>query len=251
MHTALLVDDEAVASQRLSQLLRAHPEIDVVGTARSVAEAREFLVTHAPEIVFLDMEMPGGQGIDLLPDLRDGTQVVFATAHPEYAVAAFDVGAIDYLLKPIDPDRLETAVERVLRPLGHRDRPKAAGERDDGIPDEEAEHLLWLPTHGNRGRARIATTEVLWVESMGNYTRVGLAGRPRPVVFRIPLSKWAARLPTRRFGQISRSLIVQFGALRNTTWKSRNETLLAFEGGGEPLVVGRTAAARLRNLLAS
>jgi two-component system LytT family response regulator len=252
MHAALLVDDEVIASLRLARMLEAHPEVGVIGTARNVAEAREFVARNSPEIVFLDMEMPGERGIDLLPDLPECTHVVFATAHPEYALTAFEVGAVDYLLKPIDPDRLETAVERVLRLLGGRSDPmdvEADADRDQLAGEGQGE-ALWMPAQGRRERRRIATRDVLWVESMGNYTRVGLVGRPRPVVFRLPISRWSSQLSKDVFVRLDRSLIVQLGALRSTKWRSRNETLLTFEGGRDPLVVGRTAAARLRTLLA-
>lgn len=253
MPGALLVDDEPIANRRLAQLLEAHPDVAVVGSARSVAEAREFLAANPAEIVFLDMEMPGERGVDLLGDLDEGTQVVFATAHPEYALAAFDVGAVDYLLKPIDPDRLRTAVERVLRRLGAPGHARDEEDEDDarlgGGGAQGAGGVVWLPSQDGREQTKIATAEVLWVESMGNYTRVGLVGRPRPVVFRLALSTWSSQLPEDAFAKLDRSVIVRTSAVRSKTWRSRNETLLAFEGGNDPLVVGRTAAARLRTLL--
>ena len=248
MPTALLVDDEASANRRLEQMLAEHASVRVVGAARNVAEARVFIAAEAPDIVFLDMEMPGGSGLELVPDLPAGTQVIFATAYPQYAVSAFDVGAVDYLLKPIDPDRLDTAVERVLRLIEAKD--DSAGEQaDETHPRSGEDGTIWLPALGQRAHSQVATSEILWVEGMGNYTRIRLRGREKPIVFRLPIAKWAGQLPEEVFARLSRSLIVQARAIRTTTWKSRNETLLVFEDEGEALVVGRTAAARLRAML--
>ena len=104
MITVLLVDDEPRANERMQKLLAAHPEIEVVGIAGNVAEARAFLETHAPDVVFLDVEMPGGSGLGLLNDVPDSTQVVFVTAREKYAVEAFAAAALDYLVKPVDPE---------------------------------------------------------------------------------------------------------------------------------------------------
>ena len=115
MLTALLVDDEPLANERMRELLAAHPEIDVVGVAGSVADTRVFLEMRPPDVVFLDVEMPGGSGFDLLASVPDGTQVVFVTAREKYAVQAFAVGALDYLVKPVDPERLADTMARVER----------------------------------------------------------------------------------------------------------------------------------------
>jgi len=106
MLTALLVDDEPRANDRMRKLLAAHPEIEVAGVAGTLAEARAFLETTPPDVLFLDVEMPGGSGLDLLVSVADATQVVFVTARVKYAVAAFAAAALDYLVKPVDPDRL-------------------------------------------------------------------------------------------------------------------------------------------------
>ena len=118
MPTALLVDDEPSASARLGDLLAAYGEIEVLGAVRSVEQALAFIEGKAPDIVFLDVEMAGVSGLSLLESLPAETEVCFVTAHPHYAVSAYDFGAVDYLVKPVDPDRLEVAVTRILRALG-------------------------------------------------------------------------------------------------------------------------------------
>ena len=137
--TALLVDDEPRANQRMLKLLAAHPEIEVVGVAGNVAEARAVLETQPPDVVFLDVEMPGGSGLDLLVSVPDTTQVVFVTAREKYAVQAFAAAALDYLVKPVDPERLADTVARLRRQAaGTRGQP--TGDRDEpGTDDLDAE----------------------------------------------------------------------------------------------------------------
>lgn len=113
---ALLVDDEAPARSELRYLLQAHPEVRVVGEAASAAEAIELTREVSYDVVFLDVEMPGASGLETAPhvrELRDPPAIVFVTAHAEYAVEAFAVEAFDYLLKPVDPDRLARVLERL------------------------------------------------------------------------------------------------------------------------------------------
>ena len=133
--TALLVDDEPRANERMQQLLAAHPEIVVSGIAGNVAEARAFLETHAPDVVFLDVEMPGGSGLGLLNDLPASTQVVFVTAREKYAVQAFAVAALDYLVKPVDPERLADTVARIHQKQTASTGAQSTGDREPGTDD--------------------------------------------------------------------------------------------------------------------
>lgn len=127
---ALLVDDERLARVELRRLLAAHPEVEVVAEADSVATARVALAAARPDVVFLDVQMPGGSGFELLSG--DGLElaVVFVTAFDAHALRAFEVNALDYLLKPVHPERLAQAVGRLLR----RAAEPAAGSPSDGAP---------------------------------------------------------------------------------------------------------------------
>jgi len=257
MLTALLVDDEPLASGRMRKLLAAHPEIEVVGVATSVAEARAFLETRPPDVVFLDVEMPGGTGFDLLASVPDGTQVVFVTAREKYAVQAFAAAALDYLVKPVDPERLADTVARV--------QAQAAGERarrtgDDAVagadPDEAGAgpvlglaDMVSVPLAGKTTSAAVGVGDICWIESLRNYTRVALRGPGRVLVFRRRLSDWDNILPDRPFARVSRSYIVQLSAVEQIEWKSRAETVVSFGAGVEPLVLGRLPATRLREIL--
>jgi two-component system LytT family response regulator len=109
----LLVDDEPLARRELRRLLAPHPWVEIVGEAANVAEAQKAIESLRPELLFLDIQMPGGTGFDLLERLDEAPLVVFTTAFDRHAVRAFEVDALDYLLKPVEPERLEAALERV------------------------------------------------------------------------------------------------------------------------------------------
>ncbi len=119
---ALIVDDEPLARRELRRLLAAHRSIQIVGEAGDIDEARERIVSLLPTVVFLDIQMPGGTGFDLLAQLERVPRIVFTTAYDRYAVQAFNVNALDYLLKPIEPERLATAVDKLQATTPARER---------------------------------------------------------------------------------------------------------------------------------
>ena len=251
MPTALLVDDEPSSSLRLTELLAAHREIEVLGAARSVAEASKLLQDHAPDILFLDVELPGGSGLKLLAELTERTHVCFITAHPQYAVTAFEVGAVDYLLKPIDRMRLSLAVGRLLRAIRVAQLlPATDPAADSTSPVEwsaEGESTVAVTLRGGK-KAILRRDDILWIEGLGKYSRLCLAGERKPATVRRSLAEWAEILPADLFPRLGRSQIVRLARLSLVTWKSREETVLSFSGSDERLPVGRAAATKLREL---
>ena len=149
---ALLVDDEAPARSELRYLLQAHPEIEVVGEAASAADALPQL--DRAEVVFLDIEMPGVTGLQAAPTIRNAA-IVFVTAHAEYAVDAFAVEAFDYLLKPVEPERLARVVERL------RER-----SSENAVPVEK------IPVVSGGGTELLEYDEIHFVQADGDYSRV-------------------------------------------------------------------------------
>jgi two-component system, LytTR family, response regulator len=109
---AMIIDDEPPARRELRRLLSGFPWVEIVGEAGNIDQAEEVIATTSPELLFLDIQMPGGSGFDLLTRLEDVPQVIFTTAYDEHAVRAFKVDALDYLLKPIEPARLAEALGR-------------------------------------------------------------------------------------------------------------------------------------------
>jgi two-component system LytT family response regulator len=190
---ALVVDDEPLARRELRRLLDAFPSIEVVGEAGNVDEARARIEELSPDVVFLDIQMPGGTGFDLLTQLDRVPRIVFTTAYDQYAVKAFDVNALDYLLKPIEPERLATTLRKVL----------AAPSADIATPNAPLEQLFirdgprcWF----------VPLREVSVFTSEGNYVRL-LWGKERPLLGR-SLAALEVKLDPKRFFRANRSQIV-------------------------------------------
>ena len=257
--TALLVDDEPRANERMRQLLAAHPEIVVSGIAGNVAEARAFLETHSPDVVFLDVEMPGGSGFDLLNNVPDATQVVFVTAREKYAVQAFAAAALDYLVKPVDPERLADTVARIQKQAAST-RGQLTRDGEPGSEDLDADEaaavpaiglgdVLSVPLAGKTTSLAVTVGDICWIESLRNYTRVAVKSSADLLLFRRRLSYWDKVLPTSAFARVGRSYILQVAAVDQIEWSSRTETMVTFGEGVEPLALGRLPGTRLREIL--
>src|SRR6516162_2263892 len=150
---AILVDDERLARSELRRMLAPHAEIEIAGEARNGAEAESMVRELSPDLIFLDIQMPGMTGFELLERLEDVPQVIFTTAYDEYALKAFEVNALDYLMKPIAPGRLAAALAKV------RPRPAPARLEQVFVRDGERCWIVRLP-------------DIFLLESVGNYTRV-------------------------------------------------------------------------------
>ena len=255
--TALIVDDESAARKTLASLLVGFPRIRIVGEAGSVSEALILLEETAPDLIFLDVQMPGGLGTELLPHLNKKTRVVFVTAYDRYAVSAFRAGALDYLLKPVDAERLGITIERLA--AMSPDVEETPGEEE---PSRDPVPLLQtIPSTRSNGEIELlSVTEILWIEGSQNYTRVRCKGRGgKDLLFKKRMIEWEQGLPPRLFCRVSRSLIVQPGMIQLIECRSRDETKIHFKddggaggdgvGVGEVLVIGRTATARLKEIL--
>ncbi len=201
---ALIVDDEPLARRELRRLLAAHAEVEVIGEAGSAAEAARAIETLAPDVLFLDVQMPQRTGFQLLESLDDAPQVIFTTAYDEHAVRAFEVGALDYLLKPISPARLATAIGRVRERL-------AAPKRRDVLP---LDRPLLVREGEQSWFVRLA--DVALIEAAGNYVQLHF-GAHRPLLLH-SLSGLETRLDPDHFFRASR------GAIVNLHWIERFET---------------------------
>ncbi|MGH7937093.1 MAG: LytR/AlgR family response regulator transcription factor, partial [Bryobacteraceae bacterium] len=174
---ALLIDDERLARSELRRLLRAHSDIEVIGEAANAAQAEEKIATLHPDLVFLDVQMPGRSGFELLADLPETPRVIFTTAYDQYALKAFDFGALDYLLKPIEPARLARALERLAEPAekrGTEGETPTFSESPLGESDQ-----VFLKDGDRCWLARVSDIRLL--ESEGNYARVYF-GENRPLI---------------------------------------------------------------------
>ena len=217
----LLVDDEPLARRELRRLLASYPWIEIVGEASHVDEAEERIRALAPELLFLDIEMPGGTGFDLLARLELAPRVVFTTAHDEHAVRAFEVAALDYLLKPIEPERLAAALARL--PGSARAVTSARGAA-----------LSPLQQLFVRDGARcwfVPLRDVRLLAAEGNYVRV-VWGDEQPLLGR-SLVTLEQHLDPQRFFRANRHQIVNLDHVDQVEMGPGGRLVMALRGGPE------------------
>lgn len=239
---ALLIDDESPAREMLRALLAPHAErVEIVGEARSVSQAVELCARLRPDVLFLDVHMPREDGFALLPRLAPPLpEIIFVTAHDAFAVRAFEVNALDYLLKPVAPARLAAALAR----LGNLPAPPAPAPPMALTPSDT------LVLRSDQSLRAAPVVSITHIEAEENYTRVHLSDSP-PMLLRRALGEWERLLPPDLFVRIDRSLLVNLGAVRALDTRSRDEALLHLLGRdpAKPLVLARRASLRLRQAL--
>lgn len=227
VHTVVIVDDERLARLRVRQLLAPTKDFVVAAEFGDGATAGAAITRHAPDVVFLDIEMPGLDGFALAEAVRDTrSRIVFLTAHPQHAARAFDIEATDYLVKPVTQARFAQALQRVRRAL------------------EQSQDRLLVPSP--RGDVSIDTSEIDWLGADGAYVRVHWGGRYE--VLRESLVGLARRLGPGQFVQVHRSAAVNLRRVRGTRRSASGELHLVLEDGTRVPVSRRRRGAVLRRL---
>jgi two-component system LytT family response regulator len=197
----MIVDDERLARAELRRLLAAHPDVEIVAEACNAAEAHELVGKYKPDLLLLDVQMPGGTGFDLLSSLDRVPSTIFTTAFDQYAVQAFEVSALDYLLKPIEAKRLAVALERAGLPRTKSEvKGEAKGEGKIFIKDGSR---CWF----------VELEQIAMFESEGNYTRV-FFGDERPLILR-SLAQLEQTLDPAKFKRTSRQHIVNLAHVKH------------------------------------
>ncbi|HUB21939.1 MAG TPA: LytTR family DNA-binding domain-containing protein [Streptosporangiaceae bacterium] len=232
--SALVIDDESPALDELSYLLRTNFPIDPVHAAQNASDALRHLQERRYDVVFLDVRMPELNGIELGNVLRRFAAppaIVYVTAYEEYAVRAFDIGACDYLLKPVSRERLRTALERALGPLAALST--TGRPRQPASPGDDASDLIPVET---AGRTRfISREQVHWVEAEGDYVRLHTTDGGAHLV-RIPISHLEDRWSAHGFIRIHRGYLVSF---KHITEFSVTGSVHTVTVGGRSLPVSR------------
>ena len=229
MIRVILVDDERLARKRLTELLSCTPGIEIVGEASEVESAARLVRATLPDVVFLDIQMPPHDGFQLIPLLPLGTRVVFVTAHDSNALRAFDAGALDYLVKPVSPARLATAISRLAQ--------------SHPTPCEE------ILLGSQRDWVKVPLDTIAAIEGNADYTTVHVAHSVARLVQRT-MKEWRDVLPP-AFLSLSRSLILNRASLSGMKVKNRDTTELALKDCPSKIVVGRVALLALRRHLKS
>ncbi|MFG1396594.1 LytR/AlgR family response regulator transcription factor [Roseixanthobacter pseudopolyaromaticivorans] len=242
MLSAVIVDDEARARRAIARLLEAHPQVRIAGEADGVEDALDLLVREQPDLVFLDIELGDGSGFELLQALEDPPRVIFVTAHAQHAVEAFAVDAVDYLLKPVSPERLADALRRAMRQIGSPPAPEP-------LPAQPLASGATLELRTPNRTVFAPPSDIVALRADGDFTRVFLAGQP-PLMMLRTLGTFETLLPRPPFLRLGRSLMVNCDRLRSIETPSRDRAHVALEGLPTPLILGRAATGRLREALA-
>ncbi len=251
MPRALLIDDEPSARDDLRRLLAAHADVSIVGEAGRIAPAEELLRTADYDLVFLDVELRGGTGFDLLPHVHPAARIVFVTAHAHYAVRAFEINALDYLVKPIVAARLAAALRRAVAAPGEPSAPlsAAAPSTNSPFPTLRPDDLVHLKI-GNGTTRIIPLTAIAAIESAENYTEACLAGGTRLLVRRT-LKAWEDALPVSHFVRVHRTTLINLARYRGSDRQTDQTTLLHLDGLAQPVRASFRFLPDLRTSLAA
>ncbi len=237
---AIIIDDERLARNELKKLLQNHGDIEVIEEAANVDDGIEKIETLNPDLIFLDIQMPGKSGFDLLAEVEKAPKVIFTTAYDEYAIKAFEVNALDYLLKPIEPKRLSDAIQKLQAEIFKESIGLTTGNRGP-----LTEHDQVFVKDGERCWF-VKLGEIRLFESVGNYAKV-FFGTNKPLILK-SLNALEERLDDRMFFRANRKHII------NLRWIEKiepyfNGGLLLDLKGGEKIEVSRRQTVKFKEMM--
>jgi two-component system LytT family response regulator len=247
---ACIVDDEPLARERLRGLLAAEPDVDLIGECENGESAIRFIGAHAPDLVFLDVQMPGTNGFKVLEALEDRVPraVVFVTAYDHYALQAFDVHALDYLMKPFSGTRFRRALQRVRAELYRERTDESVNERllsfIQNLRQPRRPERLVLKTSGRVSFVR--TDEIDWIEAEGNYVRLHIGATSH--LLRETMKGIEAKLDPDLFIRIHRSTIVNTDRIKELQPLFHGEYAVILRDGTR-LTASRGPENKLRKLI--
>jgi len=228
--TAVVADDERLMREQIiDRLKEAWPELVIAGEASNGREAVALVQSQEPDIVFLDISMPGMNGIEAARALAGQVHVVFVTAHDEYAISAFEHGAVDYLLKPAEPERVAVTCERLRARLLHAPDPMSEllarlSQRIGAGGGKLREYLRWVQASVGTAIRMIPTTDILFFRAEDKYTRVQTRGFE--ALIRKPIKELLDELDPEEFWQIHRSTVVRVDAIEQVSRNLRGHQIV-------------------------
>lgn len=235
--SALIVDDERLARKELSTMLAEYKNISICGEAEDVPSALEAISKTNPDIIFLDIQMPGKSGFELLDEITTEAKIVFVTAYDEYAIRAFEVNALDYLLKPIAPERLQKAIERIQLQQEQGSHPEKNLNYEDRLFINFDSHLQFLKI-----------SSILSITSAGDYTQVVLANKKNGLTIK-SMKEWEMRLPDNYFCRIHRSTIINMEHIDHLEEWFNYSYRVYMHGVEQPFLLSRRYVAKLKNMM--
>ena len=241
MHKALIIDDERLARNELKKLLQDFPEIEVIGEATNADEGIEKIESLSPDLIFLDIQMPGKTGFDMLLELDRAPHVIFITAYDEFALKAFEVNALDYLVKPIEPKRLADAVQK-LNASEIRDNRQDIISTNNSLLTENDQVFV---KDGERCWF-VKLNEIRLFESVGNYAKV-FFGANKPLILK-SLNALEERLDEKTFFRANRKHIVNLRMIDKIEPYFNGGLLLELKGG-EKIEVSRRQTVKFKEMM--
>lgn len=243
---ALLIDDEPLARLELRRLLGATPGVEIAGEAGTMNDARALLGKADYDLVFLDIQLRGGTGFDLLDSMKPGAQIVFVTAYDRFALRAFEVNALDYLLKPVSAARLAATLQRLgeTRTLAVAPAPAVAGSGQRLTMDDR----VFVKTDGTT--RFVPVRSICAIRSAENYTELILEGGQTLLVLRT-LKSWEETLPEAQFVRIHRQVLVNLARVKKIERGGDDEVVFHLDVPVSPLSASRRALAELRSKFAA
>ncbi|HAM98524.1 MAG TPA: DNA-binding response regulator [Marinilabiliales bacterium] len=233
---ALVVDDERLARKDLTSMLADFPEIAVVGEAQDVPSAIKAIEAHHPDLIFLDIQMPGQTGFDLVEQIDFSGKIIFVTAFDEFALRAFEINALDYLMKPVSPDRLKKALTRLQ-------------------PDEESKPTEYPPlqyedriftTMGNKVQF-LKVNSIVLIQAEGDYTYITCNNGQKGLVTKA-MKEWEERLPEKQFCRVHRNAIINTDYIEDIEkWFNYSYRVL-LKGIKEEVIISRRYAKKLKDM---
>ncbi len=247
----IVVDDEPAARSRVVRLLEEDPDIRILAECRNGAEALEVIAREPVDLIFLDVQMPQLSGFNVVEKLPAGKTpfVIFVTAHDRYALKAFSVNAVDYLLKPYDDDRFHASVARAKDFIEMRDNKELTDRMKELVQShlnarKEFLHEILIKEKGRE--YRVATSDIMWIRAEGNY--LVLQCEHRSYLLRMTMNMIEADLDPAQFTRIHRSFMVNMGHVKNTRYSGNNEFTFTM-ANGKHLLSGRSYKEQIAKLL--
>lgn len=233
----LIVDDEELARIGLRMMLTKFPSIEIVGEVHNIASAAKAILKNKPDVVFLDIEFPGESGFDLLEKIDPSTKIVFVTAFDEFALRAFEINACDYLLKPVNPRRLEITLKRLE---------SSAVITDKKIPAFTYDDQIFLSV--NYKYYFIKVNSLMRIFSAGKYSEILTTQKIKGLVKR-SMQEWEECLPEKNFLRIHRSTIINIDLVDRIVKENYTSYRVYLKGSDEEYFISRRYASRIMKLI--
>jgi two-component system LytT family response regulator len=246
----LIADDEVLARRKLRQLLNDEPDIQIVGEGSSASEIIELVGATSPRLLFLDVQMPGMNGIELIHTMSDSgdvaiPQIIFTTAYDRYALQAFEIHAIDYLLKPFTAERLRSAVGRA------RDQLQVSQRSIERVRGSESESTLYTSRIVFKSRGRILflpVSDIRWIGAEENYVRISTGTETH--LLRETMASMEKRLDPSLFMRVHRSAIVNLQYVKEVRAEARGDFIVQLQSG-QKISMSRSYYSRMGEMFAT